>query len=129
VLRLVQRRRGSAQTLAMLSEAQILEWARGYIRAYEAPDPTLGKDQLSPYVLGLMPGSEHDPEDMWRVILAVLSQKPSDGVIEVLAAGPLEDLIKDQGAKFIERIENEARADPAFRNLLGGVWKSGTPDI
>jgi hypothetical protein len=114
----------------MLSEAQILEWARGFIAAYEAPDPALGKNELSPYVAGLMPGSESlDPEDAWQIVLAVLSQKPSDEVIGILAAGPLEDLIQDQGAKFIERIENEARKNPAFRRLLGGVWQSGTPDV
>lgn len=114
----------------MLSEEQIQEWARGYISAYEAPDPALGKDELSPYVLQLMPGSDQiDAEDTWRVILAVLSQNPSDEIIGMLAAGPLEDLIEDQGTEFIERIETEARRNPAFRHLLGGVWKSSTPDI
>ena len=114
----------------MLSEQQIQEWARGYVRAYEAPDPALGKDELSPYILGLMPGPENlDPEDAWRVILAVLSLKPNANIIGILAAGPLEDLIEDQGAKFIDRIEDEARRNPAFRHLLGGVWESGTREI
>ena len=113
----------------MLSEAQILEWSRGYIGAYEAPDQTLGKNDLSPYVLGLMSGSDLDPEDVWQIILKVLSQSPSDKVIEVLAAGPLEDLINDYGARFIDRIENEARRNPAFRHLLGGVWESSAPDV
>jgi len=99
----------------MLSNNQVLEWARGYIRAYEAPDPALGEDELSRYVLGLMPGPENlDPEDAWRVILAVLWLEPSPPVIGILAAGPLEDLIQYQGESFIGRIEEEARQNPAF---------------
>jgi len=114
----------------MLSNNQVLEWARGYIRAYEAPDPALGEDELSRYVLGLMPGSENlDPEDAWRVILAVLWLEPSPPVIGILAAGPLEDLIQYQGESFIGRIEEEARQNPAFRHLLGGAWESGTEEI
>jgi hypothetical protein len=114
----------------MLSRDEILEWARRYVKAYEEPDPRLGRDQLSPYIAGLMPGSESlSPEDVWEVILAVLSMRPSDEVISVLAAGPLEDLIESEGDVFIERIETEARKNPAFRQLLGGVWRSGTPEI
>lgn len=114
----------------MLSEEQIQEWARGYVKAYEAPDPAFGKDELSPYIFKLMPGSESlDPEEVWRVILAVLSLKPSPNIIGILAAGPLEDLIEDQGARFIDRIEDEARRNPAFRYLLGGVWESGRSEI
>jgi hypothetical protein len=114
----------------MLSKEQILEWARGYVGAYENPDPALGKDQLSPYILGLMPGSENlSPEDTWQVILAVLSLGPSDEVIGILAAGPLEDLIQEHGPGFVERIETEARRNPVFRQLLGGVWRSSSPDI
>jgi hypothetical protein len=115
---------------AMLSKEQVLEWARGYVNACEVPDPTLGKDELSPYIMGLMPGSESlSAEDAWQVILTVLSLRPSDDVIGVLAAGPLEDLIDDHGADFIGRIEEEARKSPAFRHLLGGVWRSGTPEV
>jgi hypothetical protein len=114
----------------MLSNDQVLEWARGYIGAYELPDPTLGKDELSPYILGLMPLSDSlDPEDVWRVILAVLLLKPSAHISGILAAGPLEDLIEYQGESFIGRIEEEARRNPDFRHLLGGVWQSGTEEI
>jgi len=67
-------------------------------------------------------------EDMWTFILAVLAKRPPDAVIASLAAGPLEDLIARQGKCFIDRIELAARQDPAFRELLGGVWKNRTPD-
>jgi hypothetical protein len=46
----------------------------------------------------------------------------------VLAAGPLEDLFGWHGAQFIGRVEQEARNDPSFAQLLGGVWKSTIPE-
>ena len=65
-------------------------------------------------------------EDQWSFILAVAGKSPPDRVIEILAAGPLEQLIAYAGADFIDRIEVEARRNPDFRDLLGGVWQHGT---
>ena len=68
-------------------------------------------------------------EDSWAAILAILAKSPPYSVLGMLAAGPLEDLIHEAGPQYIERIELEARRNPAFRHLLGGVWESSTPDI
>ena len=70
---------------------------------------------------------EASPDDLWQFILEVLARKPDDKVIEVLAAGPLEDLIARFGTSHIEVLEAEARTNPAFRGLLGGVWQNRTP--
>jgi len=70
-----------------------------------------------------------EPENCWEAILEILKRKPSDRVIGLLSAGPLEDLIEYHGGKFIDRIELEARRNPDFRHLLGGVWESSTPEI
>ncbi len=48
----------------------------------------------------------------------------SNKVIEVLAAGPVEDLLTSAGDKYIDEIGLLARQDPKFRDLLGGVWQS-----
>ncbi|WP_408951114.1 DUF6869 domain-containing protein [Lysobacter sp. Hz 25] len=37
-------------------------------------------------------------------------------------------MIAHFGDYFIERIERTAKSDPAFRELLHGVWKNRTPD-
>jgi hypothetical protein len=76
----------------------------------------------------MMPGfcDSLDPEEIWQVILAVLDRTPSDIVLGNLAAGPLEDLVKHVGDQFVDRIELDARRSPAFRTLLGGVWRSGS---
>jgi len=73
--------------------------------------------------------SEPGAERCWAAILTILAKEPPDPVIEMLAAGPLEDLIEYAGARYIDRIETEARRNPAFRSLLGGVWKSSSPEI
>jgi chorismate synthase len=69
------------------------------------------------------------PEAAWRIFLAVWPLvKSNDDALGLLAAGPLEDLIADHGARFIDRIEDLARRDIDFARLLGGVWQSSTPD-
>jgi hypothetical protein len=64
-----------------------------------------------------------DPEDAWTCVLRVLAANPSEMVIANLAAGPLEDILNHHGAAFIDRIEAEAGRNPAFRDLMGGVWQ------
>lgn len=72
--------------------------------------------------------ADSDPEHCWTLILTVLDKKPSDKVIGMLAAGPLEDLLGAHGPRLIERVEEHAQKDPAFRHLLGGVWQGGMSD-
>ncbi|HJY07505.1 MAG TPA: hypothetical protein VJ323_14395 [Bryobacteraceae bacterium] len=68
------------------------------------------------------------PEELWDFILEVLKRDPPDDVIEVLAAGPLEDYIAKLGERVIERVEQQAAGDPKFRNLLCGVWRNSMSD-
>ena len=113
-----------------MSHEEIERWASAYIEAQQDPTLLKGDHPLWWAVQKFMPGTDRaPPDDCWAVILEVLSRNPPDKVISVLAAGPLEDLIDDHGPEFIERIEIESRRNPSFRNLLGGVWQSSTPDI
>lgn len=73
--------------------------------------------------------NDEDPELCWKAILEILRRKPGNKVLGVLAAGPLEDLIGYHGPGFIDRIETEARTNPDFRYLLGGVWESSSADV
>ena len=101
-------------------------WVDSYISAYDDKskhDP--GNWAIQKFIEN---GYEH-PELCWEVILNILYREPDQKVIGALAAGPLEDLIQDHGETFIDRIETEARQNPAFRHLLGGVWESGGHDI
>lgn len=69
-----------------------------------------------------------NPEELWDIILEILKRDPPTEVIEVLAAGPLEDYIAKLGEKVIDRVEAQSAADPKFKNLLGGVWRNSMSD-
>lgn len=63
-----------------------------------------------------------DPEEAWKIIDIILSMDASDDVLATTGAGPMEDILCKHGEQFIERIEDRARADKAFKKLLGAVW-------
>ena len=69
-----------------------------------------------------------EPEEAWPVILEILRQNQSTTILEVLSAGPVEDLLARHGDQFIERVEHEARIDANFATLLGGVWQNTMSD-
>jgi hypothetical protein len=70
---------------------------------------------------------EH-PEHGWNAILAVLNDPRAKPYIGMLAAGPIEDLLGHHGIQFIDRVELEARSNPAFAWALGGVWQCQMTD-
>lgn len=65
-----------------------------------------------------------NPELLWKLILEIHSRDKDASSVEVLSAGPMEDLLSMHGAKFIEKVEKQAKQDRSFAFLLGGVWKS-----
>ncbi len=67
--------------------------------------------------------SREHPEHAWSAILVTLKDPRSRPYLNILAAGPLESLLSEHGEAFIERVELEARSNPEFAWLLGGVWR------
>lgn len=115
-----------------MTQDEIKQWASAYVEAQQ--DPEYLKEghplcwAIERFMIGLL-SCAADAEDCWKAILEVLALNPPENVLGVLAAGPLEDLIDECGEQFIERIEREAREHRVFRDLLRGVWKSGSPEI
>ena len=108
----------------------IEDWASAYIALQQDGRRALDGHPLFWAAERFMfPSDMASAEDCWATILEILARNPPEPILGVLAAGPLEDLIHHVGPKFIDRIELQARQDPAFRHLLGGVWASGTTDI
>jgi hypothetical protein len=71
-----------------------------------------------------------EPLLAWAMILEVLKIDSSNKIQEVLAAGPLEDLLATHGPLIIESVEREAKDNAKFAQLLGGVWQyTMTEDI
>lgn len=114
-----------------MHSVEIEEWVDAYIEAQEDPK-SLQADENHPLWWAVEKSffciGDTDGEDLWAFILAVLSKSPPQQVLDVLAAGPLEELLGYAGAEYIDKIEEEARSNPPFRYLLGGVWQHGTPD-
>ncbi len=69
-----------------------------------------------------------DPETLWLLILAIHRKDQSVAIQQVLSAGPMEDLLAEHGDVFIDRVEVEARRDPSFAKVLGGVWQNSMSD-
>jgi hypothetical protein len=67
---------------------------------------------------------QHDLEQLWEFILAAFQRDMPLETAAALAAGPIEDLLSNDGLKFIDRIEELARKDPKFNWILGGVWRN-----
>jgi len=64
---------------------------------------------------------ENSPEEAWDMILAILERIESPELLEDLGAGPLEDLMRDHGPEFIDRVESLARENQRFRAAVSVV--------
>jgi len=76
------------------------------------------------FVFSLM---RESPEDGWQFLLEASRRELSPKRASMLSAGPLEDLLANHGTVIIQKVELEAKQNPAFRNLLSGVWQNQTP--
>ncbi|MDO5654277.1 MAG: hypothetical protein Q4G39_09270 [Brachymonas sp.] len=66
----------------------------------------------------------YEPLIAWAMILEILKLDSSGNIQEVLSAGPLESLLAKHGPLVIEMVENEAKQNPQFAQLLGGAWRN-----
>jgi hypothetical protein len=62
------------------------------------------------------------------LILTIWSLDQSRPTRRSLSAGPLEELLCFHGEYIIPHIERQAKADPSFATLLGGVWQNTMSD-
>lgn len=112
-----------------MTKEEMREWVEAYIKVQEEPDKANPEHSSYWAVEKFLDLSDENPELCFKAILQILHREPNEKVIGILAAGPLEDLIEDHGTDFISEIESEARLNPAFRHLLGGVWECTNPEI
>ncbi len=65
---------------------------------------------------------ENDPETAWQAIEMLVGHPNAEDVLDIIGAGPLEDLLAEHGERFVTRVEQRALHDDRFRACLGGVW-------
>jgi hypothetical protein len=66
-----------------------------------------------------------DPLAKWSQILALLEAATDEWQVGLLAAGPLEDLIRRQSPAVIHLVEADAPRNARLRAALGGTWLRG----
>lgn len=93
--------------------------ARDYIRHLEAGFPVDGDWSAWESVEHLV---RHDPARAWLVVQELVRQASDDRQLSDIAAGPLEDLLVQQGAAVITAVEQEYASNERFRKCLWGVW-------
>jgi hypothetical protein len=110
-----------------LSSDELNQLADAWIRYWYAPEGSTVRNELSG-ATDLYELEYYNPEDLWKLILLIHGRDQSNRIQEVLSAGPVEDLLVKHGDSFIDRIETQARLDPQFAKLVGGVWKNRMSD-
>jgi hypothetical protein len=101
----------------------VAELAEAWIRYWQAPEDSAERGDFD-LAMKFHDIEYHRPEILWAMILAIHSRDQSIHIQQVLSAGPLENLLALHGENFIDCVESEARTDPSFARLLGGVWKN-----
>lgn len=104
------------------SDQQLLD---AYLELGALPEKSARREQLFWAFEEICDLVRKDPERLWRLIVAASKRKLEPEVAAFFAAGAVEDLLVEHGARFIDAVEKEARVNPAFNSLLGGVWLSG----
>ena len=97
------------------------EWSAKPDRDTSEADNLIGFDEFDWFV-------RKQPELAWQAIVAATHDPRIVAHFDVLAAGPVEDLLSLHGPSFIDRVETEAQANPNFASLLGGVWRLNMTD-
>jgi hypothetical protein len=66
-----------------------------------------------------------DPERGWEIVVALFQLAGTERDIRVIAAGPLESLLREHGELLVGRVERVARTDSRFREALRGIYRNG----
>ena len=113
----------------LISEKELKELAWAWIANAKANKPNIGEipSGWAPDLINELMYDGH-PEEVWRCILAIHGLDQSTQVQQILSAGLIEDMLAQYGDRVIARIERQARLDPSFARLLGGVWKNQMSD-
>lgn len=100
------------------------EIAEAWVRAWSgAAPPPVGAGVNASRLDWELPREE--PELCLASIVKVLERidgSSPNRLLTVLAAGPLEDLLAENGHVVVDQVEVLARRSPEFRLLLNGVW-------
>jgi hypothetical protein len=110
-----------------MDQTELASLAAEWIKYWSAPKGSPERERYAG-ATDLYDLEKKEPETLWLLILEIHHQDHSVAIQQVLSAGPIEDLLAKHGEVFIDRVEAEARRDPKFAEVLGGVWKNRMSD-
>ena len=111
-----------------MENSELQDWVSAYLEAQERRVADSG-DPLWWAVDRFFELMDAKPEDCWQAIVEITRRDLSEDLINVVGAGPLEDLIEEHGDKFIDQIEREAAQSPVFKKMLASVWDGGDSNV
>src|SRR4051794_19222057 len=114
----------------MVTEQLLDHLADAWIRHYRAPEGSAERFETSwaaTEQVGLLFLGKRS-EELWQLTLKIHERDQSIVIQRILSAGAVEGLIARFGERYIDRVEEKARKDPAFAKLLGGVWRNSMSD-
>ncbi len=62
-------------------------------------------------------------ETQWEFIQIAVGKATSESQLFAIAAGPFEHLMGSHGEEYINRVEQLARSNPDFRQMVSGSWQ------
>lgn len=119
-----------------MNKEEISKFAEAYIEHYSSPhvwnkeNVLVERDNSSTqWAEDLMFDITYEnPKQLLEIILVIIHRDPPNEVVEILAAGPLEDYLAKCGEEVMSKVEEQAKRDKKFRGLLGGVWQNAMSD-
>jgi hypothetical protein len=111
-----------------MNSTELDNLVKGYIDFTYADEEAKEKRNLYSYFYTIKDLIFENPEIAWLIIKKVLKKDSSKKMMSLLAAGELESLLATHGNQFIDRVEEEAKKNPDFAKLLGGVWQNNISD-
>lgn len=91
------------------------------IDAYLENSRTLSKDTFWAFE-EVLQMTWKDPDRAWRMTLEMISRAEDQITLCYIAAGPLEDLLKNHPDSFFDRTLLLAQTDKKLHQALLGVW-------
>ena len=111
-----------------MTETELTNFAESWIAFMKVPENSEEYKSLFWVVEREYDLMNEEPNEIWLLILKILSLNNSNEIQEILSAGLLEDLLAKHGTAMIDQVEKEAKSNPLFANLLGGVWQNSMTD-
>lgn len=111
-----------------MEQEEKIALVKAWIAQFEAAEEPCEDQPMSKEDEIFFFSSFKDPDLCWELIQLVLNLTDNENALYAMAAGPLEELLAQNGEEFIARIEALAQESSKLRKALGGVYQNAMSD-